>query len=86
MIDLQKQEDREELRRILIDVVGKAPEHEDILSTEELMKKLGIKSKATINKYHHMGLPFIKGRPNRYRPADVRDFLTKHSISYASAI
>lgn len=44
------------------------------LTTEDVMEKYQIKSKSTLNSYHRMGLPYIKGCPNRYYEDDINIF------------
>lgn len=51
------------------------------LTTEEVMAKYGIKSKATLISYHKQGLPYIKGRPNRYMENDIIQFFIKNRIT-----
>lgn len=47
---------------------------EQYLTTERLMTEFGIKSKSTLNRYHKLGLRYIKGRPNRYRREEIDRF------------
>lgn len=57
-----------------------AQEDNTMLTTDEVMFKYGIKSKATLHNYHRIGLPYIKSRPNRYRLVDLESFFTKNKI------
>jgi len=50
------------------------------LTTEEVMLKYGIKSKATLNNYHRRGLPYTKGKPNRYTQQDLDRFFKKSRV------
>lgn len=47
---------------------------EQYLTTDRLMDEFGIKSKSTLNRYHKLGLRYIKGRPNRYRREEIDRF------------
>jgi hypothetical protein len=47
---------------------------ETLLTTEAVMDEFQIKSKSTLNRYHKMGLRYIKGRPNRYRREEIERF------------
>jgi|32_taG_2_1085360.scaffolds.fasta_scaffold21305_3 hypothetical protein len=47
---------------------------ETLLTTETVMDEFQIKSKSTLNRYHKMGLRYIKGRPNRYRREEIERF------------
>lgn len=47
---------------------------EQYLTTDKVMDLFGIKSKSTLNRYHKLGLRYIKGRPNRYRKDEIDRF------------
>jgi hypothetical protein len=47
---------------------------EQYLTTEKVMEYFNIKSKSTLNRYHKLGLRYIKGRPNRYRREEIDRF------------
>lgn len=47
---------------------------EQYLTTEKVMELFEIKSKSTLNRYHKLGLRYIKGRPNRYRKDEIDRF------------
>jgi len=47
---------------------------EQYLTTDKVMELFGIKSKSTLNRYHNLGLRYIKGRPNRYRRSEIDRF------------
>ncbi len=47
---------------------------EQYLTTDKVMEVFGIKSKSTLNRYHKLGLRYIKGRPNRYRIDEINRF------------
>lgn len=50
------------------------------LTTEDVMEKYRIKSKSTLNSYHRMGLPYVKGSPNRYYEDDINIFFKANRI------
>jgi hypothetical protein len=48
--------------------------NQEWLTTEEVMKAWRIKSKSTLNRYHKMGLKYVKSRPNLYRKEELDRF------------
>ena len=47
---------------------------DNLLTTDKVMAEFAIRSKSTLNRYHKMGLRYIKGRPNRYRREELERF------------
>lgn len=47
---------------------------DNLLTTDKVMTEFAIRSKSTLNRYHKMGLRYIKGRPNRYRREELERF------------
>ncbi|SMB92011.1 hypothetical protein SAMN00120144_2510 [Hymenobacter roseosalivarius DSM 11622] len=49
------------------------------LTTDEAAKFLGVKPEY-LQRLHHRGLAYEKGRPNRYRLADLQDYQDKQRL------
>jgi hypothetical protein len=84
ILNLETEESRQELKAILQKIISETPDKsndEELVDTNELKAITGVSSLTTVNKWHHMGLPYIKGRPNRYRRGDIKAFLSKHKIN-----
>lgn len=65
---------REELQKY------SSKEEDFTMTTEEVMLKYKIKSKATLNAYHKMGLPYFKGKPNLYFKSQIENFFKQNQI------
>lgn len=84
IINLTDPQQAAALRTILIDVMSQdlpRIDDDEIITCDTLVKEYGIRSMTTLNKYQRMGLPYIKGRPRRYRRRDVKEFFRKINIA-----
>lgn len=59
------------------------PQEDRLLTTDETMKLLGIKSRATLDRYQNQKgnkLKYIPGSPKRFYESDIKAFLLKNKV------
>lgn len=80
-------------RRKLIEIIREAmpdamdaapkvssPGEKELLDTKEAMSFLGISGRVSMHRYHKLGLPYVKGSPNKYLKSDLIKFLNTQKI------
>jgi len=73
---------KDELKQEIKELNESREQEDEILVTEEVMKRYRIDNRGTLQRYHREGLRVWPGRPNRYYKSHIDKFIKDHKITH----